>query len=141
MSNQEGRIEHFRATLKAAGLKATSARLKLMLLLDTTKKPISVIKLQKALPDIDPVTIYRTLISLKGVHMVKQIDFQHGHAHFELAELGDHHHIICTECHHIEDVENCVVEKVFTRLSKTSSFAVITDHSLEFFGICKQCQI
>jgi len=51
-----------------------------------------------------------------------------------------HHHIVCEQCGALEDIENCNQVSLQKEILKHSkSFKVINSHSLEFFGICKNC--
>ena len=66
-----------------------------------------------ALPsDTDQATVYRTIKSLKEKGVIKQIDLRHNHAHYELANIAEHHHLICLRCGRIEDVAHCGVEAI-----------------------------
>ena len=52
-----------------------------------------------ALPSrFDQATVYRTIGSLKEKGVVRQIDLRHNHAHYELTDARDHHHLICEAC-------------------------------------------
>jgi hypothetical protein len=61
---------------------------------------------------MDYTTVYRTVTLLKNIGLIRQIDFHHNHAHFELALLGDHHHVVCKKCHTIVDVPHCNVRRM-----------------------------
>ncbi len=94
-----------------------------------------------ALPsDTDQATVYRTIKSLKEKGVIKQIDLRHNHAHYELANIAEHHHLICLRCGRIEDVAHCGVEAIQSAVLRDSKhFAEIKQHALEFYGICKSC--
>jgi Fur family ferric uptake transcriptional regulator len=79
------------------------------------------------------------LESFKDSGLVRQIDFQHGIAYYELASLGRHHHAVCTDCKLVEDVAGVCSETLNKQALKKSGFAAIKTHSLEFFGLCKSC--
>lgn len=135
-------LSRFHMQLREAGQRATPARLAILAVLEKTKKPLSVEKINQKLGDkkIDYVTVYRTVNILKEIGIVRQIDLHHGHAHYELAALGDHHHVVCMKCDRIEDVDNCSVEAdMYDKALQQSGFASIAQHSLEFFGLCQQC--
>lgn len=128
--------------LRERGCKVTPARLAILNVLEKSGKPLSVEKIIHALvtKKLDKVTIYRTLATLKECHLIRQIDFQHGHAHYELSSLGDHHHAVCVKCQTVEDVTPCNLEAMTKTALKQSGFAEITEHALEFFGVCRDCQ-
>ena len=65
-----------------------------------------------ALPkgDCDLATIYRSMHLLESMGMVKRFDFGDGVARFELVgqgEDGHHHHLICTRCTEVVEIEEC----------------------------------
>jgi|SRR3989344_3195276 len=136
-------MTNFTDALHLAGQRVTPARIAVLSVLEKEKRPLSVEKIIQTIgeKDIDYVTAYRTITALKKAGLVRQIDFQHNHAHYELASLGDHHHVVCTKCDKVADVANCGIEKMEKVALQESGFREITDHSLEFFGICKQCSL
>jgi hypothetical protein len=65
-------------------------------------------------------TIYRAMQLLEKLGMVKRFDFGDGAARFELVAEGDdghHHHLICTKCAGVVEIE----EPVFRRKSSGKS--------------------
>lgn len=130
--------------LRERGLKSTPARMAILNILAGAKKPLTVEQIGKKIKQIrlDTVTLYRTVSRLTHVGMVRHIDFRHGHAHYELNDpKRDHHHIICTKCHAVEDFTGCDFSDITRRaLSQTKNFRTIAEHSLELFGLCKKCE-
>jgi Fur family ferric uptake transcriptional regulator len=131
----------FRRLLRKSGHKATPARLAILEAFQRTKEPLSAQGLIALLPrDMDQATVYRTLKSLKEKGILKQIDLRHNHAHYELADIADHHHLICLSCGKIENVEHHNVQAMErTILQNAKHFTEIRQHTLEFYGICKTC--
>jgi Fur family ferric uptake transcriptional regulator len=129
--------------LRSHGLKATPQRLLVLRLLTGSKKPVSIIDLQKKAgkEQVDSVTLYRSLETLMEKSLVRPVDLRHGHTDYELVQEGKHHHhIVCEKCGAIEDFEWCPEEVLKNKILKnTSNFKKLTDHSLEFFGVCKKC--
>ena len=133
--------------LKEAGFKATPGRIALVTLLSETREPLTVTAIQEKLSalstPLNTVTLYRALEGLVDRGLVRKVDFQHPHAHYELV-VGKkhHHHMVCNNCGDIEDIETCeprAVEK--SALKHSKKFASIKTHSLEFFGTCKKCAV
>lgn len=126
--------------LKTGGLKITPARLGLLDLFKHAKKPLSVKQLGAKLKsfNVDQVTLYRNVESLENLKIIKQINLNHRQAYYELAGGAHHHHLICTNCGKLEDVKirEINLDKAFL---KRHGFSKITDHSLEFFGLCQAC--
>lgn len=97
-----------------------------------------------ALPkgDCDLATIYRSMHLLEGMGMVKRFDFGDGVARFELVgqgEDGHHHHLICTRCPEVVEIEECFPHTLEEEIAVRNGFKSVS-HKLEFFGICPQCQ-
>ena len=133
--------ESLKATIRKSGYKATPSRLAILEAFKGSKRPLSAQEIIDLLPrGADQVTVYRTLKSFKEKGIIKQIDLRHNHAHYELADIDEHHHIICVRCGRIEDVHHCGVEEIQDNVLRASRhFSEIRTHTLEFYGICKSC--
>jgi Fe2+ or Zn2+ uptake regulation protein len=133
--------ESLKAVLRKSGYNATPSRVVILEIFKKSKKPLSALEIMELLPrGADQVTVYRTLKSFKEKGVIKQIDLRHNHAHYELANLAEHHHLICLKCGKVEDVHRCGVEAVeASALRSSKHFAEIKQHALEFYGICKAC--
>jgi len=128
--------------LRKSGYKATWPRLAILDVFTKAKKPISAQEIIDALHGvIDQATVYRTLKSLTEKGVVKQIDLRQNHAHYELTNLAEHHHLICLRCGRVEDVHRCGIENMQAAVLRSSRhFAEIRQHALEFYGMCKSCK-
>ncbi len=136
-------MQDFKTQLRENGYRATPARIAVLSLLQSAKQPLSVEKIIAGIGAdmIDYVTAYRTVTLFKELGLVRQIDFQHGHAHYELASLGDHHHVVCVRCNMVVDVSHSNPKQILEDARVESGFAQITDHALEFFGVCSKCAL
>ena len=134
--------KNFSLVLRELGYKATPARLNVLTVLKSADHPLTTQEILKKLGGkVDQATIYRTLESLLAVSVLRQVDMQHGHAHYELLSgATHHHHLICRACGQTEDVPQCDIAAIEAQvLKKSRSFASLEDHALEFFGKCKKC--
>ena len=131
----------FPSLLRNAGLKATAQRLHLLEVLSKEKRPLSVTLLKEKLPTVDQVTIYRSLEAMCAHDLVRKVDMQGTATHYELlATRKHHHHVLCSSCGKIEDVDACLPKDLENRVLRSAkNFSEITTHSLEFIGRCKQC--
>ena len=130
--------ETIKDELRAAGFKATSARVAVLALLRRHKKPLDVADIVAALPvTVDQATVYRTVRSLVESGLIRLVQLQSGVTHYELAALPHHHHVVCEQCGLVEDVDDCVAEQV--AMPRTKQFRTVTRHSIEYFGVCKEC--
>lgn len=125
--------------LKEIGMKVTRNRLAVLDLLMTSQKPLSVEEIFKKLKNVDQVTIYRILNQFSEKNIIKKIDLRYGKSFFEFQD-HHHHHIVCESCGCLEEVDVCLPENFLKKIQKSSNqFKKVSDHSLEFFGVCNKC--
>ncbi len=128
-------------TLKEVGLKNTPARRLILEVFSSDCKPINADFIYSKLKtkNLNQVTIYRTLASLEQAGIIKKVDLRKDSAYYELAE-NHHHHIVCSDCGKTEGFELCNMDKISKEvLRQSSQFKMISQHSLELFGLCKSC--
>ena len=138
------KIQHdCKIELNDVALRATPARLALMKLFEGSDQPIDVQTMIEYLEkkDIatDPATVFRIINMFTEKGLTKQIQLQEGKFRYELASKADHHHLVCTRCGNIQDMSDCNIDVLESHIEKKKNFKV-TSHSLEFFGICADCQ-
>lgn len=122
--------------------RVTPGRLALLLFLKHARKPLAAGDIQKQLDHrMDKVTLYRALEDFTQSKIIAKISLRGIATYYEFIHADHHHHhIVCEQCGKLEDIENCnqtSLQKEVLRHSK--NFKVINSHSLEFFGICKNC--
>lgn len=128
--------------LREAGLRATPGRVRLLEILEKEPKPLTVYQIEKKLGgSMNQVTVYRSLDALYRAKIVKRVNLEHDHAHFEIAVGREHHHhAVCRGCGHIENIEIPHAPKPENEaLKQTKGFSFLDSYSLEFFGLCKKC--
>jgi Fur family ferric uptake transcriptional regulator len=136
---KKDKTEKIREILQSAGLKNTLSRLAILEVLSELKQPETAQDIHKKLKKIDLVTLYRTLTTLEKSGVLRVVDVRKNAVHYEL-DTNHHHHIVCTDCDKIEDFENKEIEKVLEKIAKKSKqFSDIKNHSLELFGLCRNC--
>lgn len=130
--------KNWQTYLRAIKEKTTAPRLKVLKALEYYNKPISaedlIVKTK-----LDKATVYRVLGFLLSKAIIRLIDLRQGKRLYELSETCDHHHVICTHCGQIKAIDICVFKDISQQVLKRSDFAKISDHSMEFFGVCKKC--
>jgi len=103
--------------------------------------PQTVETIHKSLKEkVDLASVYRTLDLFVKNNMVREIDFGDGKKRFELiSQEKHHHHAVCNNCGIVEDITISNEEKILQLVDQQSNFQ-IQNHSLEFFGLCTNCQ-
>lgn len=128
--------------LQELGLKSTEARIALLNLLDKEDNPLDVYSITESLKsdgvEVDPATVYRILDILTVKGLIVRLEFGEGKYRYEM-QKEDHHHLICSSCGKIEDIEDRKMEEFEAEIKRKKGF-MVKSHSLEFFGICKKCQ-
>ena len=132
-----------REELRNADLKITPARLDVLHILERSDIPIDAATilsdLQKQNILIDKVTVFRILNSLTDKGILRPIQFNEGKLRYEYAAKPKHHHFICERCGKIIDIEGCVLDSLQKDIEKKKG-VLVKRHSLEFFGLCADCQ-
>lgn len=138
------RISHdCKQELRSAALKATPARLGVLELLETSDKPLDVAAMIAYLAEkniaADHATVFRIINLFTEKGLTKQIQLNEGKFRYELTNKADHHHLVCENCGDIEDISDCNISALEKEIEKKKQFKV-KNHSLEFYGICQNCQ-
>jgi len=130
--------------LREAGLKATVPRVKILEIMEQSSvRHLSAEDIYKALleegEDVGIATIYRVLTQFESAGLVTRHHFEGGIAVFEL-DQGEHHdHILCLKCGKVEEFVDEVIEQRQKDIASKAGFSM-TSHSLNIYGICKDCQ-
>lgn len=129
--------------LRGLDLRATPARVAVMNLLEKTDSPIDVNSIIKYLNakgiKTDPATVFRMMNTLTQKGITTPIQFQEGKTRYELTSKEDHHHLICENCGNISDISDKVIPELEKEIRRKHNF-LVKRHSLEFFGLCANCQ-
>ena len=77
---------------------------------------------------------------LEATELVSRVDLGDGVARYELTRgPGHHHHLICTQCSEVVEIEECFTREAEKGVASRHGFVGVT-HRLEFFGVCPACQ-
>jgi Fur family ferric uptake transcriptional regulator len=90
-------------------------------------------------PHLGRATVYRAIEKLAGMGLLDRIEFADGTHHYRVCGDRHHHHLTCTICHRVEEVEICLPEEQIAAIGNQTDFA-IDGHSLTLFGRCKDCR-
>jgi len=132
--------------LKEKGLKVTSQRQAVLnVLLENEGKHLSPEEIYNTVkvknPEIGLATVYRTLILLDSMEIVYKIDLDDNCARYELNRKKEdhrHHHLICTICGKVQEVEEDLLDSLELEIKKKKNFTV-HNHRVKFYGICGEC--
>lgn len=130
--------------LKKAGLKITTPRLKILEIMERAKEHhLSAEDIYRTLLELNDeialATVYRVLTQFEEAGLVKRHNFEGGQSVFELDHGAHHDHLVCVKCARVEEFVDEIIEKRQREIAQKAGFE-ITDHSLNIYGICKQCR-
>jgi Fe2+ or Zn2+ uptake regulation protein len=92
---------------------------------------------RKLLPRISLGTVYRNLEILSELGEIQKIEICGKLKRFD-ANIAEHYHLRCLNCHRIDDVPEHIHFDFNTSLNAQTGYA-ITGHRLEFVGLCPEC--
>jgi Fur family transcriptional regulator, ferric uptake regulator len=143
-SHRRQELSALTGRLRQQARKITGPRAAILEILRQHPHPLTNRDIFDTLPkgQCDLATIYRAMHLLEEMGMVKRFDFGDGTARFELVgegEDGHHHHLVCTRCSEVIEIEECFPNEIEKRIAAANGFKGVS-HKLEFFGICPACQ-
>jgi Fur family ferric uptake transcriptional regulator len=137
-------LDDFRERLHALGLRATGARLAVLRILSGLSAPASHPEVAAALATDgwDRATLYRNLVDLTRVGLLRKVDHGDHVWRFELAregghDEGSHPHFLCTVCGDLA----CLPGMDFTVPDATGLPAAVRagQVSIQLRGTCDEC--
>lgn len=135
------KLTDFTTACKNAGLKVTHQRLEifkeLAKSLDHPSAENLYKLLHKKLPTLSLDTVYRTLATFEKHGLICRVETVKSQARFE-AEMGVHHHIICSKCGKISDFQWSSFDKTGLP-EEIAEWGSINKRNATLYGICIQC--
>lgn len=130
--------------LRKAGLKVTIPRTKILEMLERSSgKHLSAEDIYKALlasgDELGLATVYRVLTQFEAAGIINRLNFEGGQAVFELNQGEHHDHLVCVKCNKVEEFVDEMIEARQRAIASEFGYKM-TDHALNIFGICKDCQ-
>ena len=121
--------------LREMGFKVTRPRKKVLEILHAGNRPLSLGEIFSNCTDIDFASVFRTIQLFLSLDIVREINMLDKKRRYELTQEKSHHHIQCSVCGKIENIDICILEDV-----KNLTNYKITNHMMEFKGICPECK-
>ncbi len=134
----------FREFIRSQGLRQTQERESIVLEIFRLKDHFDVDELFLRLvaqgKKISKASIYRTLPLLVACGLIREVNYEEGHWHYEQIYGRPHHcHLRCSQCGAMIEFEEPLMATVEEKLAKTYGYQ-ITKHVLEVHGRCPRCQ-
>jgi len=94
-------------------------------------------RVRSEMPGVSLGTIYRTLDILREIGLVQVFSHGGSAARYE-ATLEKHHHLLCSECKQLTNVQADGVAQIAHEVAENAGFSQI-DYSLAIVGKCLTC--
>ncbi len=129
--------------LKAKGHRITKARAAMVEMFVLHTAPLTAKDVEdyfeKRKLSVNKATIYRELTFLLEEQILHIVHLSPDILYYELSGRKHHHHVVCTSCGKIEDINVKREETLIDAVAQKTNFR-IDSHSLEFFGHCNNCR-
>jgi Fur family ferric uptake transcriptional regulator len=131
------------AALAAKGIRLTEPRLDVLEALarepdDATAQQIHA-RLRAAGRTTGLATVYRTLAILSEHGLIDALTHRPGEFCYRLCSAEHHHHLVCSSCHRVVELQGCDIDAWLAKVSSSHGF-VATEHRLEVTGVCSTCR-
>ncbi len=129
--------------LTGKGVRPTPQRLEVLEELAREGNDVTAQELWGRLRDRDSrtglATVYRTLALLAEKGVVDVLSHHGTEQCYRLCADGHHHHLLCTRCHRVVEVQECDLGGWLEAVAARHGF-VATDHRIEIAGLCGNCR-
>ena len=129
-------------TLRTAGLKVTEPRVAVLTALDAHPHSNADVVFSKVLPILPGTSlqaVYGVLAALTSAGLLRKIEPAGSSALYERRTGDNHHHVVCTQCSAVRDIDCVVGEAPCLTPSQAGGFIVHTAEVI-FWGVCPDCQ-
>ena len=84
-------------------------------------------------------TLFRAVDLLVDLGVLDRIEVADGARRYRVCAAGHHHHLICTQCRRIEEIDVSRAEGELAHAVAKTGFE-LEWHALEFYGRCANCR-
>lgn len=132
-------IEKVSLKLQALGYRATPSRRAVISAILQQSNHFTVDDLLQRCRGAGRATVFRTVRLLTELGLVCRVLLEDGSLHYRVSQRGHHHHLVCTECGNVHDLDECAISDIVRDLSRSSGYE-IEGHWLELYGRCRRCR-
>lgn len=128
--------------LRSVGLRATAGRIAVLEALDSMAHTDAE-RVYRTVSDVLPTTsiqsVHNILADLTTAGLLRRIEPAGSAALYERRIDDNHHHVVCTECGAVADVDCVIGDAPCLTPSSAAGFTVQTAE-VTFWGVCPSCQ-
>ena len=125
--------------LRKAGLKATTARLRILDILQQGGAPhLSAEEIYRRLvaagEEVGLATVYRVLTQFENAGLVTRHNFSSDHSVFEIGSRKHHDHMVCAETGRVIEFSSEEIERLQAEVARKLGYKLV-DHRLELYAV------
>ena len=143
MGNVDARLSKMIGHLRKQGSRLTPQRLAVARILASSKEHLSAERIHHRVkakfPYTSLATIYKTVTLLKKMGEVMELGFVDDSNRYDGIRPYPHPHLICLKCRNIVDPDIPALIELPQDVARKTGYC-ITNHLLDFFGLCPNCQ-
>lgn len=136
------RFDELISVLKERNYRLTPQRVELVRIIASSVGHPSAAQLyaqiKSQFPTMSQATVYKTLVLLKEMDQVLEIDLGDDR-HYDGNRPNPHPHLICVQCNKIIDGEIEIPLPTINKLEQTSGFQIVRSQ-INFYGLCSDCR-
>ncbi len=136
-------LDNFRRRCKEHGLAFTFQRQVIYeAVVDSHEHPTPELiyeQVRRRIPSISLGTVYKNVKTFLDTGVLKEVTLHHGSLRLE-SNMTPHHHLVCSSCKAIFDIDESAVEPVHLPKSALLKGFSIDQYRVEFVGECKKCR-
>lgn len=142
MPDPDTRFNELITALKRREFRLTPQRVELVRLIAASENHPSAAQLyaiiRKKFPTMSQATVYKTLVLLKDMDQVLEIDLRDD-SHYDGNRPNPHPHLICMKCNKIVDVDLDLDLSTIRNVEKTTGYQIVRPQ-ITFYGLCPDCR-
>jgi len=142
MPDPEARFNEMLTLLKERDFRLTPQRVELVRLIAASEGHPSAAqfyaKIKEKFPTMSHATVYKTLVLLKEMNQVLEIDLRDD-SRYDGNRPSAHPHLICTKCNRIVDAELEIAPAVLKKMEEASGYQILRPQ-ITFYGLCPDCK-
>lgn len=132
-------LENISLKLEARGYRVTPSRRAVIAAILAQPGHFTIDDLVSRCRGAGRATVFRTIRLLTEIGVVCRVLFEDGNMRYLVSQRGHHHHVVCTGCGRVEDLDLCAITDAMRDLSRATGYE-IEGHWLELYGHCSECR-
>ena len=96
------------------------------------------LRLRKRIPSISLATVYKNIRLFLDSGILQEVSPHHGSLRVEMNRHA-HHHLVCTRCKSISDIDEASIAHLPRRKKLAGGF-LVQRYAIDVLGLCARCQ-